>query len=437
MQSHLIYGKTLTFFCTCVFLVVGEKFHVPCDTGWSLSKYSGTCLKVSDDRKTWAQARQACQKQGGDLVKILDSNMNSFTIGLFNESRSSVHIGLKRTKGKDHWRNESSYAHFSLITTRSSSSRKGCGKIDNIGVWTLDRDCVFETYYICEKGPELCPSEWLPSAASGTCIKVFDEEGSKMTWEKARQQCMNLSGDLIVTLDDSMNNFLYDQVINERNVSLWIGLNNIEERDNFKWLDYAEQVTYERWDNGRPRSFSFRPQVCTVINSKLANRSKSWFDVPCREKHSFVCEMFSSCENRKYGMLCPYKCSVNCMKAACNRRTGSCADGCISGYVGPKCAVGVKPIHDLNVAIAVALVSTLVLGCILVLLQIFQSKSPSRRKKKRRKTQIDYRVVRTRWDGSTAGGHQHIIGFIKKSSDMGSYNKKFKGMCDLPGVSYI
>ena len=52
-----------------------------CPTGWIESTQSGTCIKLYEDKKSWTDARAACQAAGGDLVKILDDSMNDFIWG--------------------------------------------------------------------------------------------------------------------------------------------------------------------------------------------------------------------------------------------------------------------------------------------------------------------------------------------------------------------
>ncbi|GFS00300.1 versican core protein, partial [Elysia marginata] len=59
-----------------VLLTFGEALNVPCDAGWSQSNQSGSCLKVSNDKKTWQGAREACKREGADLVKILSEKMH-------------------------------------------------------------------------------------------------------------------------------------------------------------------------------------------------------------------------------------------------------------------------------------------------------------------------------------------------------------------------
>ena len=52
---------------------------------------------------------------------------------------------------------------------------------------------------------DLCPSAWIPSASSGTCIKPHDTMAS---WGDARKRCKENDGDLVIVVDKKMNEFL-------------------------------------------------------------------------------------------------------------------------------------------------------------------------------------------------------------------------------------
>ena len=49
-----------------------------CPHGWLASEYTGTCVKLVQERVTWFQAREVCMHSDGDLVKILHPAMNEF-----------------------------------------------------------------------------------------------------------------------------------------------------------------------------------------------------------------------------------------------------------------------------------------------------------------------------------------------------------------------
>ncbi|KAK3743318.1 hypothetical protein RRG08_007556, partial [Elysia crispata] len=56
------------------------------------------------------------------------------------------------------------------------------------------------------QGKASCPSGWIESTQSGTCIKVYED---KKSWEDARAVCQAAGGDLVKIIDDSMNQFIW------------------------------------------------------------------------------------------------------------------------------------------------------------------------------------------------------------------------------------
>ena len=53
-----------------------------CESGWTPSNPSGTCVRVYDQTKSWVDARETCKADGGDMVIILSADMNRFVWGI-------------------------------------------------------------------------------------------------------------------------------------------------------------------------------------------------------------------------------------------------------------------------------------------------------------------------------------------------------------------
>ena len=49
-----------------------------CLEGWAKSPSTGTCIKIHHVKKSWSSARQKCKNEGGDLVRIMERDMNDF-----------------------------------------------------------------------------------------------------------------------------------------------------------------------------------------------------------------------------------------------------------------------------------------------------------------------------------------------------------------------
>ncbi|GFR81976.1 C-type lectin domain family 4 member C [Elysia marginata] len=185
---------------------------------------------------------------------------------------------------------------------------------------------------------DLCPVGWLPSEASGTCLKVFNV---RETWTDARRQCLKHGADLVVIVNAEMNDFIHEQL--HLGFPYIIGLNQRQPDLKWQWLDNAEEVGYTLWDEGQPSGAV--EKNCTIINRRNLKIRESWRSADCKEKFRYICEKSSDCRNVKFGMICIWTCGLtNCSKKACNRKTGACLEGCEPGHTGLACDKAKQPV---------------------------------------------------------------------------------------------
>ncbi|GFS26328.1 macrophage mannose receptor 1-like [Elysia marginata] len=83
---------------------------VRCEDGWTPSPESGTCVKIFVSRKeTWSDARKVCAgPNGGDLVKIVNDEMNTFINGESKAPRGPLCFGVNanvqlRARNSSNW----------------------------------------------------------------------------------------------------------------------------------------------------------------------------------------------------------------------------------------------------------------------------------------------------------------------------------------------
>ncbi|RUS91679.1 hypothetical protein EGW08_000505, partial [Elysia chlorotica] len=288
----------------------GSSAQATCPNGWIESPGSGTCIKLSDDKKSWADARAACQADGGDLVKILDDSMNQFIWGQVSSDRNQPYwIGLHDRIGEDdfQWLDDTAKVTYfnwgqgqpNNIRRVDSLDGQDCVEIGSsfapAGQWN-DNACTDTAKYICEKSlggssaQATCPNGWIESPGSGTCIKLSDD---KKSWADARAACQADGGDLVKILDDSMNQFIWGQVSSDRNQPYWIGLHDRIGEDDFQWLDDTAKVTYFNWGQGQPNNIrrvgSLDGQDCVEIGSSFAPAGQ-WNDNACSDTAKYICE---------------------------------------------------------------------------------------------------------------------------------------------------
>ncbi|KAK3749630.1 hypothetical protein RRG08_049144 [Elysia crispata] len=138
--------------------------RVPCDLGYIKSEVSGTCIKWSQDKKTWQGARDECKKDKGDLIKVLDEKMNQFLLEFAGYSFGFYWIGLNDIKeeGKFRWLDEddevgATFWHYGSSHHYNTDNRD-CAEmlLSFFGSWKpwYIYSCSFKQQYICEKTPE-------------------------------------------------------------------------------------------------------------------------------------------------------------------------------------------------------------------------------------------------------------------------------------------
>ncbi|GFR77021.1 multiple epidermal growth factor-like domains 10 [Elysia marginata] len=242
----------------------------------------------------------------------------------------AVNIGLRMINYKFYWLDESIEALYkNEHKLRLSRKRESCGQINKDGYWIFT-DCASVHSYFCEKSEVVCPGEWLPSYASGTCIKMFQ---LLTTWSGARHECNHQGGDLVMIMNADMNVFVHEQQNSMVRGSYWIGLSDITEEGKYLWLDGTDELNFTNWGNGQPNRND--EDDCVLIDLR-----GSWKETNCDIKHYYFCEAFSDCMTELFGMVCPVTCSsTNCAgkNKICSRKTGVCRDGCEAGYVGSTC----------------------------------------------------------------------------------------------------
>ncbi|EDO46964.1 predicted protein, partial [Nematostella vectensis] len=106
-----------------------------CPAGWV--RLNRSCYKADQTIMNWADARTACGKLGGDLVKITSEQENTFVYELSRKqapSRNRMWIGLKRnptTPTKFEWFDSSRplYTKWWTGEPNNHGASEDCGEI--------------------------------------------------------------------------------------------------------------------------------------------------------------------------------------------------------------------------------------------------------------------------------------------------------------------
>lgn len=103
----------------------------------------------------------------------------------------------------------------------------------------------------------------------------------EVTWDGARQECLDLKSDLVSITSSAENSFINATFLLDEKVKVWIGLNDRKKEDEFQWSD------------GTPFNFSIfsatdishgRSTNCVLI------KNGEWYEHMCSHPKPYICK---------------------------------------------------------------------------------------------------------------------------------------------------
>ncbi|KAJ8031853.1 Collectin-12 [Holothuria leucospilota] len=112
-----------------------------------------------------------------------------------------------------------------------------------------------------------------------------------MTWEKAMNKCSSLEeGAHLVFIESEQENRAVSRlalgVSCLKKAEWWIGLNDKDAEDSWKWNDTP--VNYTNWNNGEPNGN--KTENCGEFK-RWKDDNAWWNDRRCSKTNQFICEM--------------------------------------------------------------------------------------------------------------------------------------------------
>ncbi|MEQ1506498.1 MAG: lectin-like protein, partial [Myxococcota bacterium] len=128
----------------------------------------------------------------------------------------------------------------------------------------------------CDGGVDELPSCW-GCAEDGALLGC----STPLTWDDARQVCLDLGGDL-ASIGDGAENRAASALVNSQ---AWLGLTDAGSEGDFAWIA-GDPVTYTRWAGGEPNDFGAGEDCAGIVDPS----DGSWNDWACATELPFVCE---------------------------------------------------------------------------------------------------------------------------------------------------
>ncbi|XP_053380178.1 macrophage mannose receptor 1-like [Mercenaria mercenaria] len=257
--------------------------HVMCPKGWTF--FRGECYKYnSENKKDWEESEAACVADESHLVDINSGAENKFLMNLMkrgDQYPSAAWIGLndRETTDTHVWYSSGKVASY---TNWVEYGTQPCVQMYSSGLWN-DMRCSYSRAYICKRPVKaMCPKGW--TFFRKDCYK-YNSEVEK-PWEEAEDACLADNGHLVDINTRAENTFLTYLMRRDYMYpsAVWIGLNDREVNDTYKWVSTGKVAIYTSWGLSQPDDV-VRTQACVMMNWY-----GEWNDKRCTYSRAYICK---------------------------------------------------------------------------------------------------------------------------------------------------
>ncbi|XP_072544234.1 macrophage mannose receptor 1-like [Salminus brasiliensis] len=256
--------------------------------------YSGHCYFLSRSKRTWLEARDACRREGGDLLSVLSVEEQSFTISQLGYTKTDelwVSLNDIKTTMLFQWSDHSSVPFVFWDVDEPSNNvaiKEDCVMMrGEEGKWA-DQICQNKYGYICKRKAS---SEPFTHITSPGCKPGWVRYGyycylagsETKTFEEAKQMCEQTGSNLADITNRVENAFLVSLIGARPEKHFWIGLSNQEDLSTFEWTN-TKEVLFTHFNNGMPGG----QQGCVAMTTGVL--AGLWDVLSCTNAEKYICK---------------------------------------------------------------------------------------------------------------------------------------------------
>jgi len=251
-----------------------------------VGRRGGSKYFISHVAEDWNTANSIAQANGGQLLTIDDAAENNYIISKIHPASGSIWTGLRNNNNGNNFAWESgaevNYLNWLSGEPNETSSNVAVRLVKKHGRWTdrqLDNHFEFVIEISCYD-VHIDGYDYL-GASEGN---LYYESHATANWTNATNAATALGGNL-ATINTAAENTFIKNAISPSTGSVWIGLNNNNNGNNFSWQS-GEAVTYTNWLSGEPN------ETQSNVAARLVKSHGQWTDrVVSSNLFEFVVEL--------------------------------------------------------------------------------------------------------------------------------------------------
>ncbi len=127
-----------------------------CRAGYEYYREDKFCYKFHSECKSWSEARQICQQEGGDLISLKESNFNFFKDVARSKAGTCNHVWVGTTdissEGKWNWLNGVNISSIFWQPQQPDNwdNKEHCGDLKSSEYLLNDENCNLTLHFLCQ-----------------------------------------------------------------------------------------------------------------------------------------------------------------------------------------------------------------------------------------------------------------------------------------------
>ncbi|KAM9784759.1 macrophage mannose receptor 1-like isoform 2-T2 [Syngnathus typhle] len=262
--------------------------------------FDDSCYHFEGKKMVQWAAERFCKGRKGHLASVLAADEGNFLAAHIRDvGGSRPFVGLRKKKPNYEWIDKHTTDYVTQLMGKNSTVFDECFALSASGEFD-EWSCAQEQPSICKKdkvreGLPFLPSStwkpgwsekcgwWLNNPSNDFCYLI--NRKFRKTWQKARDDCISLGGDLLSITHSSEEYFIQGlYAFPLTSPSLWLGANtNTNTTNGIKWID-GSMSTYKNLKTGIARE---GPGGSCL--SLLTTEGRWKFD-DCEEESCYICK---------------------------------------------------------------------------------------------------------------------------------------------------